>query len=294
MEREVEIEPGVRLWAEDLPALTTGPGSGGPAPVLLVADPDTSGLSWPDELVELLRARHRVIRYDHRDTGRSTRGFDRRPYEVADLAADVPALLDTLGVEQVHAVGFGDGARLVQLLLLDAPGRLRSATLLCTAALGAEDEVYAGALPRASRDVRRMWTERGDARDERGELVWRVEYRRRLHGAPDGFDRAWTTAQERREMAHAGRTEPAVVHAQADPGVFERAGELAGVTTPTLVVEGPDDPVYPPPHAAHLAGLIGPAAQAVAVDGLGHALVPSLLPTIATLVLDHADDCEPV
>lgn len=41
--------------------------------------------------MELLAARHRVIRYDHRDTGRSTWAFDERPYPLTALAEDAVA-----------------------------------------------------------------------------------------------------------------------------------------------------------------------------------------------------------
>ncbi|MFP5070137.1 alpha/beta fold hydrolase [Pseudonocardia nantongensis] len=280
MQREVEVEPGVTLWVEDLPAHQ--PAADG-LPVLLVADGDTSGLGWPDELVERLRAGHRVLRYDHRDTGRSTAAFEDHPYGIADLATDAVTVLDACEVPRAHAVGTGTGGMLVQLLLLDAPERLASAVLLCTAALDADRS----GLPGPSREVRRMWQERHDPRDEAGELTWRVEYRRRLHGAAGGFDAAWSTELERREMAHTGRTEPPTAHAEAHLDGLDRADELAGVTVPTLVVEGPEDPVYPAPHAAHLAERIGPAARAVAVEGMGHVFGPALVGTLTWLLAEH-------
>jgi len=64
VELAVDVAPGVRLWADDIP----GPGE----PVLLVTGAGASGLVWPDELIARLAERHRVIRYDHRDTGRSS------------------------------------------------------------------------------------------------------------------------------------------------------------------------------------------------------------------------------
>ncbi len=46
--------------------------------------------------------------------------------------------------------------------------------------------------------------------------------------------------------------------------------ELTRVTVATLVVEGPADPVNPPPHAQHLASLLG-SARVVTIPGMGHA-----------------------
>lgn len=283
MEREVEVEPGVTVWVQDLPPHD---GADPDGVFLLLAGANASGATWPDELVDLLRDRYRVLRPDHRDTGRSTRAFDDHPYGPADLAADALRVLDACDAGPVHAVGHGLGGALVQLLALDAPHRLAGAALLGTAAL---DAGRAG-LPGPSREVQRMWQELHDPRDEPGELAWRVEYQRRLHGHGYPFDEQWFTERERRVLAHAGRTEPDTAHPLADADGLDRGDELGAVAVPTLVVEGPEDPVHPPPHAAHLAERIGPAARLVTVEGLGHTLPGPLLAPLAELLLAHADD----
>ena len=122
MEHLVRLDDRTVLWAEE---------RGNPAgsPLLLVMGANASGVTWPDALVDRLAVRHRVIRYDHRDTD--------RPYAIRDLAEDAVAVLDALGVDRAHVVGMSMGGVLVQLLLLDHPDRLLSATVLATAALGA-------------------------------------------------------------------------------------------------------------------------------------------------------------
>ncbi|ALE82393.1 alpha/beta fold hydrolase [Pseudonocardia sp. HH130629-09] len=282
--REVEIEPGVVLWVQDLPAHRPSPA----APVLLVQGAGQAGLAWPHALVEVLRERHRVVRYDHRDTGRSTHAFDDRPYAVTDLATDALAVLDGCGIGRAHLVGISLGGVLVQLLALEVPQRLVSATLLCTAAL----DGGAAGLPGPTRDVLRMWQELGDPRDEAGELAWRVEYWRRVSGGVLPFDTAEFAARERRVMEHGGRIEPCTAHTQADVDGLDRGDELGSVTVPTLVVEAPEDPVHPPPHAEHLAARIGAAAQLVTVDGMGHALPDLLCEPIAAVLLEHAAEAE--
>lgn len=66
-------------------------------------------MAWPDALLESLAPHHRVIYYDHRDTGRSIRAFDQRPYGLADLAADAIVTLDAPDIERVHVVGMSMG-----------------------------------------------------------------------------------------------------------------------------------------------------------------------------------------
>ena len=78
-----------RLWTQRF-------GSPRDPAVLLIMGTSAQGIGWPDELIEVLVAGGRqVIRYDHRDTGRSSCvDFATRPYALADMAADAIAVLD--------------------------------------------------------------------------------------------------------------------------------------------------------------------------------------------------------
>ena len=289
MEREVEVEPGVSVWVEDLPAHRDTPAF----PVLLVMGANASGLGWPDRLVEALRARHRVVRYDHRDTGRSSHAFEDHPYALADLAGDALTVLDACGIGRAHVVGMSMGGLLVQLLALDAPHRLVSTALLGTAALDA----HRAGLPGPPLDLLRMWQEMHDPRDEHGELTWRVEHWRRLAGGVLPFDPDEFEALERRVMAHSGRVEAPTAHAQAGVDGLDRGDELGAITVPTLVVAAPEDPVHPPPHAAYLAERIAggrpePPVRVVTVEGMGHALPAVVLEPLVAELLEHAAEAE--
>ncbi len=272
---------GVQLWAEE---------RGDPAapPLLLVMGANASGVLWPEELVDLLAAGHRVIRYDHRDTGRSSAVFDRALYAIADLARDAVAVLDALGIERAHVAGMSMGGTLVQLLLLDAPQRLRSATVFCTSALGAglADVAGTGELPGPAPELLEYWQTMGSDRDRAAELDWRVEHWRLLDGGVLPFDAGWFRALEERAMDHAGSVRGPVAHALADQSGLDRGAELAAVRVPTLVVEAPEDPVNPPPHAAHLAAVVG-GAGLVTVPGMGHALPPAVHGPLAAAIAAH-------
>ena len=65
---------------------------------------------WPEALVSRLAECPRVVRYDHRDTGRSTSVFDTHPYAVCDLAEDAVAVLDAVYIDQAHVVGMSLGS----------------------------------------------------------------------------------------------------------------------------------------------------------------------------------------
>ncbi|WP_091941773.1 alpha/beta fold hydrolase [Trujillonella endophytica] len=281
----VRVDAGTELWVEER-------GAPDGTPVLLVMGANASGITWPDELVDALGERHRVIRYDHRDTGRSTRAFDVRPYALRDLATDAVRLLDGLGIARAHVVGMSMGGTLVQLLLLDHPDRLLSATVFATSALGAgladADGTGDADLPGPDPRLLALWQTMGEPRDEAAELDWRVEHWRILNGDGVPFDAAEFRALEERVIAHSGTAVSSTAHALAEQSGLARGAELARVTVPTLVVEAPEDPVNPPPHARHLAAVIG-GARLVPVPGMGHALSAAVLPSLVRAIGEHVD-----
>jgi len=261
----------------------------GPAtdPVLLVADAGASLALWPQPLISALAAHHPVLCYDHRDTGRSRTSAAADPdleppaYGVATLAADALAVLDAYEVARAHVLGWGMGGLVAQLLLLDHPARLASATLVATRPLRAPGTP---ALPGPPTALRRLWAELDDPRDREGELAWRVAHDRLLHGAALPFDAAAFRARHERAMAHAGTEEPVTAHTHL--AVPSRGAELAAVTVPTLVVEAPADPVHPPPAAAVLAAALG-RARVVGIPGLGHVAGDGTAQRLAEIVVDH-------
>ena len=285
MEHRIPVAPGVELWAEERGGRV---GEGSATPLLLVMGANASGLTWPEALVDRLAHEHRVIRYDHRDTGRSTRAFATAPYAIRDLATDAVRLLDGLGIDRVHVVGMSMGGTLVQLLLLDHPDRLRSATVFATSALGSGLADVAGDsdLPGPAPRVLEYWQTMGEQRDAEAELAWRVEHWRLLNGDGVPFDAAEFRALEERVVAHSGSTSSPVAHALADPSGLDRGAELAAVRVPALVVEAPEDPINPPPHAAHLAAVIG-SARLVRIPGMGHALPAAVVTPLVDAILAH-------
>ncbi|MCK2220471.1 alpha/beta fold hydrolase [Actinomadura sp. ATCC 31491] len=278
----VDVADGYRLWVETA-------GDPGRPPLLLVMGANTSGLGWPEELVELLSRDHFVVRYDHRDTGRSTHAFHERPYPVRALADDAVAVLDALRVARAHVVGMSLGGTLVQLLLLDHADRLMSATIFGSALLGGAapdpgicDEDLPGPDPR----LLALWAELGQERDPETELRWRVEHWRVLNGGVLPFDDEEFADLERRIAAHSGTWHSPAAHALADQSGMERGAELANTSVPTLVIDAPEDPVTPPPHATRLARAI-PSATLVTVPGLGHALPLAIVPPLAATITAH-------
>ncbi|MFE0134198.1 alpha/beta fold hydrolase [Streptomyces sp. NPDC059037] len=286
-EQYVDVAPGVRLWTErrgapDAPAL------------LLVMGAQASGLGWPEPLVEALAAHHQVIRYDHRDTGRSTSAFDERPYPITDLAQDAIAVLDGLGIDRAHMVGMSLGGMLTQLLLADHPERVLSATLIGTCALSttpykAPDgtEIPVPDLPGISPQILDLWSRPVEDKGVEAELDRRVEHWSALNGTELPFDADYFRALERRIITHTGTHVVSTAHARADDANMLRTKDLATTQVPTLIISATAEPVFPPPHPQHLSQAIA-GARLTEIPGMGHALPPEVLGPLTEAILSNS------
>ncbi|MFD7229155.1 alpha/beta fold hydrolase [Streptomyces sp. NPDC059881] len=292
MTERIAVSRDVRLWSEAL-GDPEGP------PLLLIAGGNQSSRAWPRDFVDLLTAAgHRVIRYDHRDTGRSTtRDFAEQPYGYAELTADAVAVLDAHGVAAAHVVTMSMGTITGQLLALDHPGRLLSLTLMLGGGLdidfdGNIERLFKGEpsvdglpLPRqAMLDVLALMSEPVDGPD--AEIERRVERARIFSGDQIPFDPAEFRRWEREAADHAGTAAEPTAHHMLGSHPRERTPELAGVRVPTQVVQALNDPIAPPPHGRHLAELI-PGATLVEIPGMGHALPGSVHVVLAEAITTH-------
>jgi pimeloyl-ACP methyl ester carboxylesterase len=251
--------------------------------VLLIG---ASMLSWDEELCRRIAAEGRhVVRYDTRDTGRSTTYAPQQPaYTLRDLVVDATALLDGLGVVRAHVVGFSWGGWLAQLLALDHADRVATLTLVSTrptspgpadADLPEHDEAYMTWMFAAGEPD---WSDREAA------VEHLVENDRRLAG-PAGFDESAARENGRRQLDRATTFASRHNIAFCDHGDRwrERLGEIG---VPTLVVHGTADPFFPYGNGVALAREI-PGAELLTLDGIGHELPPVAWPTVVPALIRH-------
>src|SRR4051794_38632988 len=111
-------------------------GDPGDAAILLIGGMSSSMDWWEDGFCERLTAGQRyVVRYDFRDTGRSTTYPPGEPgYTGAELRTDAVAVLDLLGIAYAHLVGISMGGAIGQGIAVDHPERVATLTLLDTTA----------------------------------------------------------------------------------------------------------------------------------------------------------------
>lgn len=226
--------------------------------LLLIHGACASLVWWETELCERLAAAGRfVIRYDQRDTGRSTSFPVGRPgYAMSDLAADAVALLDALGVESAHVVGRSMSGGVALFLGLDHPERTRSVTLVTTTT---------GELPMGGLDV----PPDPDPTDAAAVVDYLVEALRAYAGASPHFDEAAVRELAVTDIARTRDVAATLVNHYAMDFDGPRNGGFADLRVPTLVVHGEVDPIFPLSHGEALRDAI-PGAELVVLSGAGH------------------------
>lgn len=99
--------------------------------VLLIMGATAQGVMWHDDFCETLAGSgFFVIRYDHRDTGKSSRiDYANQPYYLHDLASDALSILDLHGIKSAHFVGASMGGQVAQTIAIHNSDRV--STLTC-------------------------------------------------------------------------------------------------------------------------------------------------------------------
>ena len=280
-ERTIEAN-GVELCTEPF---------GDPAdpPILLVTGIGGSMLWWEEGFCRMLAdGGHFVIRYDHRDTGRSVTYEPGRPgYSGDDLVADAAGVLDAYAIQAAHLVGVSAGGAFAQLLALDFPDRVLSLVLISTSPALA---VERGLPPPTEEFGHFMATMEVDWSDPESVTKYLVDYLRVLCGQQRPFDKEAAHELAHHEVERASNLAAAQNHdALAAEG---RSREpLSSIEVPTLVIHGTADPMFPIEHGEALAGEIS-SAGLLALEGAGHGVDRADWEAIVGAILKHtaADD----
>ncbi|MFT4037229.1 MAG: alpha/beta hydrolase [Thermomicrobiales bacterium] len=211
--------------------------TGDPAgePVVLVHGGDTHSEHWGWQVPALLEAGYRVILLDSRGHGRSP--WNGEPLHYAEMANDVVGVLDLLGIDRAHLVGWSDGGIIGLDLALRRPERLgRVVAFGANADLGG----YRQGTPPEEMGVFTAFLSR--TADDYARLSPAPELR-------DGFTAA---------LGDLYATEPAYT-----------AEQLRTITTPFLILAGAQEEVIAEPHSRYLADTI-PGAELTLLPNCGH------------------------
>ena len=244
----------------------TGPADG---PPLVLSNSLGADLRMWDPQAAALAERFRLVRYDTRGHGGSP--VPDGPYSIDHVGQDALALLDHLGIERAHWVGLSLGGMTGMWLAINAPERLDRLVLLCTSAKLGPPENWR----ERAETVRAQGTE---AVADAGIGRWLTERFRAEH--PD-------TAAWLREMIAATPDSgyaaccAVIEHMDLTPG-------LAGISAPTLIIAGAQDPATPPEHGERIAAAVTGARLEV-LDPAAHLANVEQPEAVTRLILDHLE-----
>ncbi|KJY41062.1 alpha/beta hydrolase [Streptomyces sp. NRRL S-444] len=253
-------------------------------PVLLIMGLGASMLWWEEGFCRMLADGGRfVIRYDHRDTGRSVTYEPGRPgYTGADLVGDAARVLDAHGIPAAHVVGVSAGGALAQLLALHYADRVLSLVLISTSSavpVGRE-------LPSPTQEFMRFVSDAHvDWSDGDSVIDYQVGYARVLAGGRRPFDEAAARSLVRRDVERARDFTAARNHDSLPDGELPPA-PLSSIAAPTLVIHGTADPMLPLRHGEALVEQI-PEGGLLVLEDAGHGVDRADWATIVPAILEH-------
>jgi pimeloyl-ACP methyl ester carboxylesterase len=254
-------------------------------------------VAWPMDWVNLLVEQgFRVIRYDNRDVGLSSktagkvprygrmaaafvsRRFAKAPYLISDLADDAAALLDCLEIERAHVVGVSMGGMIAQSMAIQHPERVSSLTSIMS---NTGDRRHGRVRPKLVAKARKLRSKSRDDYIDTQALTFRM-----ISG--DHFDE-----QDIRTLAAdslARDYDPAGVLRQlmAIAASPDRTQALRSVTAPTLVIHGLRDPLVMPSGGIATAKAV-PGSRLLMFPDMGHDLPRPRWGEIVEAIVQNAE-----
>jgi 3-oxoadipate enol-lactonase len=212
------------------------------APALVLGNSiGTSRACWEPQVPAL--ARHfRVLRYEHRGHGTLDGGQSAAPpgpYSMAELGADVLALLDAHGIERALYCGVSLGGMVGMWLAANAPERITGLGLSCTSAF----------LP-----PRDDWTAR--AEKVRSEGTASIAHQVVSRWFTPAFQATQPLVPAAFVEGLEGTQDEGYAGCCEAIAAMDLRPSLGLITAPTLVIAGAQDPATPPWHGAQIASLI--------------------------------------
>ena len=268
-------------------------------PVLMIMGLGAQMILWPDELCEMIAADgFRVIRFDNRDSGRSTILAEAPTgtvpqalagkipvgaYSLSDMAGDAVGLLGALGIDAAHVVGSSLGGMIAQTLTLEHPDRVLSLVSIMSTtgdpSVGGATQAGLEALTTVPPQDRDGYVEvLLEARRKIGSPGFPFDEERSRRIATLGFDRGFHPKGTVRQTI--------AIIASGD-----RTGRLGEIRVPTVVIHGEDDPLIGVSGGEATAAAI-PDAKLVVIPGMGHDLPAGVWEQVAGEITENARSAE--
>jgi pimeloyl-ACP methyl ester carboxylesterase len=271
--------------------------SGEGEPLLLEMGLGGQLVAWPMDWVNLLVEQgFRVIRYDNRDVGLSSktearpprfgrmlaaalsRRFAKPSYLLSDMADDAAGLLDCLGIERAHVVGVSMGGMIAQSLTIQHPDKVASLTSIMS---NTGDRKHGRIHPKLFSKAGKLRSRTRDDYVDKQLLTFKL-----VSGTEYDPEEIRMLAEEAlaRDYHPAGIVHQ-IMAISASP---DRTRALGSVKAPTLVVHGLRDPLVLPSGGVATAKAI-PGSRLLMFPEMGHDLPRSRWGEIVEAIVQNAE-----
>ncbi len=299
---------GIDIWWEDFGDLKN-------PTVVFIMGAYTNSQAWPMSLINLLvQNNYHVVRFDNRDSGKST-WFGKRnffenliklfpsfllkyliryviqsnykkppdlkivksPYDLNDMANDAMALMKYLKIEKAHLVGASMGGLIAQTIALSNPEIVSSLTLMVTSP-GIRDERLSKPDPVFLDGM----TESALMMIKNNQKEAMLKTFKASMGSRFSYDDE--EIEELFNMVNDHGTNTYAFHSKAIEKTPSYLDKLKDIKIPTLIINGSEDPLIPIDHAYALSEGIT-ESELYVMTGVGHELPEELINEISSRML---------
>ena len=268
--------------------------------ILLIMGLGTQLIAWPmDFCRRLATAGYRVIRYDNRDVGLSSK-FEsggvpdaraallrsllhlpvKAPYRLEDMAQDAVGLMDALKIDRAHVVGASLGGMIGQILASRHAARVATLTTIMSSP-GAPPPW--DSTPAARQVLMARPPENATAEDL---IRMRMHTYRVIAGPGQTFPESTLHEMAKLSVERSADSQGSRRQMLAALATGSLKADLRRIHVPTLIIHGKNDPLIPPRRSEQLhRGIAG--SKLLLLDGMGHNLPQSLIPQIAAAIIDN-------
>jgi pimeloyl-ACP methyl ester carboxylesterase len=268
--------------------------------ILLIMGLGTQLIAWPLDFCQRLAvAGYRVIRYDNRDVGLSSKidsaGVPdaraailrsllhlpvRAPYRLEDMAQDAVGLMDALKIERAHIVGASLGGMIGQILGSKHAARVATLTLIMSSP---------GAPPPwdSTREARKVLMTPAPAHATNEDLIrMRMNTYRVIAGPGQSMAESTLREMARSSVERSADTTGSRRQLVAAMATGSLKSNLKNIHVPTLIIHGKNDPLIPARRSEQMhRGISG--SKLLILEGMGHSFPQRLIPQIATAIVEN-------
>ena len=224
-------------------------------PLVMIRGVGSNVDHWYDQ-VPALSEKFQLLVFDNRGIARSSDPGG--PFSTRDMAADTTALMDAVGIEKAHVLGYSMGGMIAQEMALNHAHRIAGLILVAT---DCGISLRIKAKPEASRrfsEMIRLGTD--EAKVAAADCLF----------AKQTFERKPEVIQRYTDVSQRFPASQKILAKQwAAVTQHDACSRLPNIAAPTLAMTGSEDELIPPQNAALLAEKI-PSAQMISIDGGGH------------------------